>query len=79
MADFSSRKITTTDIQTNGVQSMPDVPSGSTLEVKQAFDKLVSTVVMPKLNGLIDDLKKVVFTLNEKSAAATEVVRRFLG
>ena len=58
MGDINTRKITQTDIAVNGVQSMPDRPTGTPAENKARFDKLIQNVVMPKLNGLIDDLLK---------------------
>ena len=49
-------KITDTDITTYGVQSQPNKLTGSALQNKQAFDKLVTEAVKAKFNALIDEL-----------------------
>lgn len=59
---ISTRKITTNDILTKGVQAMPDRPSGTATENKQDFDKFATEVLLVKINGLIDDLLKQTVT-----------------
>ena len=49
-------KITDSDITTYGVQSQPNKLTGSALQNKQAFDKLVTEAVKAKFNALIDEL-----------------------
>ena len=53
---FTSQKITDSDITTYGVQSQPNKLTGSALQNKQAFDKLVTEAVKEKFNALIDEL-----------------------
>ena len=53
---LSDNKITAAMIAAYGVQSQPNKLTGSALQNKQAFDKLVEKVVAEKLNGLIDAL-----------------------
>lgn len=53
---FASLKITDSDITTYGVQSQPNKLTGSALQNKQAFDKLIAEVVKAKFNALIDEL-----------------------
>lgn len=56
---ITNRKITNEDINTKGVQASPvDLPVGEGENNQKIFDRLVKEVVMPKLNGLIDDLIK---------------------
>ena len=52
-------KITDTDITTYGVQSQPNKLTGSALQNKQAFDKLVTEAVKAKFNALIDELTAI--------------------
>jgi hypothetical protein len=56
---FDASKITDSDISTYGVQSQPNKLTGSALQNKQAFDKLIAQVVKTKLNALIDELKAI--------------------
>lgn len=53
---FTDQKILDTDITTYGVQSQPNKLTGSALQNKQAFDKLVTQAVKAKFNALIDEL-----------------------
>lgn len=53
---FAGQKITDSDISTYGVQSQPNKLTGSALQNKQAFDKLIAEVVKAKFNALIDEL-----------------------
>ena len=53
---FTSQKITDSDITTYGVQSQPNKLSGSALQNKKAFDKLITEAVKAKFNALIDEL-----------------------
>ena len=53
---FSAQKITDQEIAANGVQSQPNKLTGSALENKKVFDKLIDDIVQAKLNGLIDEL-----------------------
>lgn len=57
MADISTRKITTSDLTTYGVQAEADTLTGTAAENKTIFDRLITSVVMVKLNALIDDLQ----------------------
>lgn len=50
-------RITTTEIQTNGVQSAPDKLTGTAAENKKVFDKAIEQVVAVHLNDLMDDLE----------------------
>lgn len=52
-------KITDTDITTYGVQSQPNKLTGSAMQNKQAFDKLIAEVVKAKFNALIDELTAI--------------------
>lgn len=56
---FTDQKILDTDITTYGVQSQPNKLTGSALQNKQAFDKLITEVVKAKLNALIDELTAI--------------------
>ena len=53
---LSDRKITDSQISTNGVVSAPDELKGTIPENKAIFDKLIKEAVKVQLNGLIDDL-----------------------
>jgi len=53
---FTEQKILDSDITNNGVQSQPNKLTGSALQNKQAFDKLIDDVVQSKFNALIDEL-----------------------
>ena len=53
---FTSQKITTGDISSQGVQSKPDKLTGTAAQNKQAFDNLVSATVKERFNALIDEL-----------------------
>lgn len=56
---FTDQKILDTDITTYGVQSQPNKLTGSALQNKQAFDKLVTEAVKAKFNALIDELTAI--------------------
>ena len=49
-------KITDADLKDRGVVGLPDIPELSTAEMQAKFDELAKTVIIPKLNKLIDDL-----------------------
>ena len=53
---FDAQKILDSDIAANGVQSQPNKLTGSALENKKVFDKLIDAVVQEKFNALIDEL-----------------------
>lgn len=53
---FTNQKITDAEIAANGVQSQPNKLTGSALENKKVFDKLVAEAVKVKFNALIDEL-----------------------
>ena len=53
---FDAQKILDSDIASNGVQSQPNKLTGSALENKKVFDKLIDAVVQEKFNALIDEL-----------------------
>ena len=53
---FSDNKITDAEIAANGVQAQPNKLTGSALENKKVFDKLIDAVVQEKFNALIDEL-----------------------
>lgn len=56
---LTDQKILDTDITTYGVQSQPNKLTGSALQNKQAFDKLVTEAVKAKFNALIDELTAI--------------------
>lgn len=56
---FSDYKITDADISGKGVQSQENKLTGSALENKKVFDKLITEVVKVKLNALIDALQAI--------------------
>lgn len=53
---LTDRKITDTQISTNGVVSAPDKLTGTVAQNKAIFDNLIKTTVKTELNGVIDDL-----------------------
>jgi len=53
---FTDQKITDAEIASYGVQSQPNKLTGSALENKKVFDKLIDDIVQVKLNALIDEL-----------------------
>lgn len=53
---LSEKKITESQIASNGVVSAPDKLSGTAAENKAVFDKLIRAAVAPQYNALIDEL-----------------------
>lgn len=56
---INDNKITQVEIDANNVKSSSDTPTGTSMEIKNIFDKLPELIIS-KLNGLIDCLKSTV-------------------
>lgn len=50
-------KITTYDTEGKGIKNLPDTPGLSAQDMKDKFEELSKAVIIPKHNGLIDELE----------------------
>lgn len=50
-------KITNEDLLNKGVRGLPDTPNLSTSDMQAKFDEIATDVLVPKHNGLIDELE----------------------
>ena len=53
---MSFTKITSADTTNKGVVGLPDEPGLSCTEMQEKFDELALDVIIPKFNGLVDEL-----------------------
>lgn len=53
-------KITSSDTTGKGVIGLPDEPGLSASQMQQKLDQLALEVIVPKFNGLVEDLNEVV-------------------
>ena len=58
--DLSNYKITAADYDGKDIASLPDSISGQADSVKARFDSLTKEVVVPKFNGLIDNINAAI-------------------
>lgn len=65
-------KITDADLLGKGVIGQPDVPGLSALEMQGKIEEIVRAVVIPKVNGLIDDIVTELATKQELSDIVVE-------
>ena len=65
-------KITDADLLGKGVVGQPDVPGLSALEMQNKVEEVVRAVVIPKVNGLIDDIVTELATKEELAALVIE-------
>lgn len=65
-------KITDADLQGKGVVGQPDVPGLTALEMQEKIEEIVRAVVIPKVNGLIDDIVRDLATKEEVSRIVIE-------
>ena len=49
-------KITDSDINGRGIRALPDVPALADGEMQRKFDEIALDAVIPRFNGLVDDL-----------------------
>ena len=50
-------QITADDLQNKGVVGLADTPNLSTVDMQKKFDEIATDVIVPKHNGLIDELE----------------------
>ena len=54
---MSFTKITEGDLTNKGVRGLPDSPNLSTTDMQNKFEEVSVDVIIPKHNGLIDELE----------------------
>ena len=66
-------KITEADLVNKGVVGLPDTPALSTMEMQEKFDEIALDVIVPKHNGLIDELEDLDVEHKVSSEAITNI------